>query len=387
MGNISCSHDEDYLGDNRKLIQAQGDNQQNANDVAASSQRKHSYSWLGSRMSQGNSRRDGVFCSAPVGHLPGTASSNQGNHSKFQISDTSQSSPEHGFNQYDMYPVSSSVNCTLPILKLREYNGEPLDWPEASGMFLSTVDRSTISDDEKMTHLKTLLTGPVKRALAGMGYSGVMYNTAWKTLERKFGQPHLIIGSQLTKIENHSQLRPYDSASFVIFVDTVGNFVNVLQQFDYSNSLFSSSNLDIIVNKLPADIKRRWFAHIETASHRSKLPNLIELNEWLQEETLVQERLKIAATNQFPESSYRGKQNSVRSGRDQPKNSTFTNDREIRFQKCPLDDGDHPLWKCDKFKKKLTVTERSEAVKQANLCFNCLTGKHCARDCKSKLQC
>ena len=142
----------------------------------------------------------------------------------------------------------------------------------------------------------------------------------------------------------------------------------------------------MIVNRLPADIKRRWFAHIETASHRSKLPNLIELNEWLQEESLVQERMKTAATKQFPESSDGGKLNSVRSGRYQPKNSTFTNDREIRFQKRPLDDGDRPLWKCNKFKK-LSVTKRSDAVKQANLCFKCLTGKHRARDCKSKLKC
>ena len=306
LGKIGCSDDEDYLGENRKLIQAQGDNQQNANNVAASSQWKYSNSWLRSLMSQGNSRRDGVFGSAPVRQLPGPVSSNQGQHSKFKISDTSQSSPKHGFNQHDMYPVSSAVIRTLPKLKLREYNGDPLDWPEWSGMFLSTVDRSTISNDEKMTHLKTL-TGPAQRTLAGMGYSGVMYNTAWKTLERKCGHSHLIIGSKSTKIQNHPQLRPYDSANFVIFVDTVGNFVNVLQQFGYSNDLFSSSNLDMIVNKLPADMKRRGFAHIETASHRSRLPNLIELNEWLQEESLVQERMKTAATKQFPESSYRGK--------------------------------------------------------------------------------
>ena len=112
-------------------------------------------------------------------------------------------------------------------------------------MFLSTVGRSTISDDEKMTHLKILLTGPAKWALTGIGYSGVMYETAWKTLESKFGQPHLITGSQLTKTENHQQIRPYNIASFVIFVDTVGNFVNVLQQFGYSNDLLSSSNLDM----------------------------------------------------------------------------------------------------------------------------------------------
>ena len=68
LGNISYSDDEDFLGENRKLIKAQGYNQQNenANDVAASSQRKQSDSWLGSLMSQGNSRRDGVFDSAAV---------------------------------------------------------------------------------------------------------------------------------------------------------------------------------------------------------------------------------------------------------------------------------------------------------------------------------
>ena len=81
-----------------------------------------------------------------------------------------------------MYPVRFAVNRTLPKLKLREYNHDPLDWTEWSGMFLSTVNRSTMSDDEKMTHLKTLLTGPVNRAQAGMGYSGVMYDRAWRIL-------------------------------------------------------------------------------------------------------------------------------------------------------------------------------------------------------------
>ena len=120
MGNISCSDDEDYLGENRKFIQALGDNQRNANDVAASSQRKYSNSWLGSLMSQRNSRRSGVFGSALVRYLPVTVSSNKGQHRNIEISDTSQSSLKHDFNQYDIYAVSSAVNCTFPKLKLRE---------------------------------------------------------------------------------------------------------------------------------------------------------------------------------------------------------------------------------------------------------------------------
>ena len=37
-----------------------------------------------------------------------------------------------------------------------------------------TVDNRHIPDSEKMSHLKTLLTGKAKAAVSGMGYSGVV---------------------------------------------------------------------------------------------------------------------------------------------------------------------------------------------------------------------
>ena len=91
-------------------------------------------------MLQGNSGRDYVISSAPIRHLPGSKSSNQWQHSKFGISDTSQSSPKDSFNQYDIYPLGSLVNCVLSAFKLREFNGDALCLPESSGIFLSTID-------------------------------------------------------------------------------------------------------------------------------------------------------------------------------------------------------------------------------------------------------
>ena len=190
LGNISCSDDENYLGENRKLNQAQVDNQQNAIDIAASSQRKYSNNWLVSLMSQKNSRKDGVLGSAPVRHPPGTVSSNQGQHSKFEISDTSQSSPKHGFNQYEMDPVSSSVTRTLPKLKLREYSGDPLDWAEWSSMFLSTVE------NKKNNAFKNAVNWASKKSAGWIGLFERYVRHSLETLVRKFGLPHLIIGSQ-----------------------------------------------------------------------------------------------------------------------------------------------------------------------------------------------
>ena len=108
----------------------------------------------------------------------------------------------------DVNPPAPPVRThrSLPKLKLREFDGNPIDWPEWSGMFLATIDSSDISRDEKMSHLKTLLTGKAKRAVSGMGYSGTMYEEAWKTLQRKFGQPHHIVSSQLAKMKNLTEL-------------------------------------------------------------------------------------------------------------------------------------------------------------------------------------
>ena len=282
--------------------------------------------------------------------------------------------PSNVFSQRDnfinphhpMSPLVSSSQRSLPKLKLREFDGNPLDWPEWSGMFQATVHNSPISRDEKMSHLKTLLTGKAKRAVNGMGFSGAMYDEAWKTLERKFGQPHHIVSSQLAKIQSFSQVRFNDLGALVEFADTVSSFVNILQQFGYSNDLFSSSNLDIAVSKLPLDTKRRWFAFIETPGKAFKAPNLIEFNSWLQEEAQVHERLlqfsPTISKFESAKSNFEKKSDFKRSSK--PNESTFSSndDKDKSEVKCPLDGSNHRIWNCDKFKS-MKTDERYSFVK------------------------
>ena len=71
-----------------------------------------------------------------------------------------------------------SSSSQLPKLKLSSFDGNPLEWPEWSNMFKATVHYRDISDSQKMSHLKTLLTGKAKSAISGMGYSGEFYAQA-----------------------------------------------------------------------------------------------------------------------------------------------------------------------------------------------------------------
>ncbi len=71
-----------------------------------------------------------------------------------------------------------SFRSNLPKLKLPEVSEDPLEWPEWAGLFQVTVHAAHITDSTKKQHLKTLVTGKAKEAIADLGFSGEMYHAA-----------------------------------------------------------------------------------------------------------------------------------------------------------------------------------------------------------------
>ena len=60
------------------------------------------------------------------------------------------STMKHTTPQVIYQPVPSSGASGLPKLKLTEFSGDPLEWPEWSGLFDVVVHQKPISDTEKM---------------------------------------------------------------------------------------------------------------------------------------------------------------------------------------------------------------------------------------------
>ena len=169
-------------------------------------------------------------------------------------------SPRAGLLRYNSGYAGSS---SLTKLKLNNFDGNPIEWPEWASMFIATVDQRPIPDSEKMSHLKTLLTGKARSAISGMGYSGQFYGAAWSILERKFGRPHVIIDAQLESLRKASQVKPHNSTGLIIFSVFVSNFVNELKEYKQIGDLQSSSTLYMVVDKLPQVLKAKWWFYID----------------------------------------------------------------------------------------------------------------------------
>ena len=95
--------------------------------------------------------------------------------------------------------ITSKRNDQLPEWKLSQYSGDPLQGHEWYGQFKSAIDNQSLTDDVKLTYLKTLVTGKAKTAIAEFAYCGEMYKDAPRIIEGKFDQPQAVVSEHLDK--------------------------------------------------------------------------------------------------------------------------------------------------------------------------------------------
>ena len=103
--------------------------------------------------------------------------------------------PSQGSNIVSNARDDYFIRSSLPKLKLAEFSGDTLEWPEWSQLFQAIVHAANIDDSVKMNHLKIMVTGKAKEAIAGLGYTAEMYNVAWNVLVRNFGKPQMVVNA------------------------------------------------------------------------------------------------------------------------------------------------------------------------------------------------
>ena len=126
--------------------------------------------------------------------------------------------------------VQSGVASGLPELKLTEFSGDSLEWPECLVLIYVVGHQKQISDTEKINYLKTSLTGQAKATISGMGFSSESNYYAWVVLREKYSRSYVIANAQFLQILTHPQVWHNNSKSIVKFADVVTIVANTLTQ-------------------------------------------------------------------------------------------------------------------------------------------------------------
>ena len=275
-----------------------------------------------------------------------------------------------------------SRKAHLPEWKLAQFDRNSLNWHKWFGQFKSTVDSAVLTDDTKLTYLKTLVTGKAKTATGEFSYSGVMYKDALATMQRKFGQPHAIVGAHLDKLNTFPPLKMHNSENVIRFPSAISGLVAVFKSLSFNDDLQRVNLLNQAVSKLPPYLKEAWSMRI--VRHNWQRPTLLDSNNWLKEKprgmkdyvysTLMQKKNEEPVK---PKTTKLFEANSQVTSKAQDK---------TKFPPCVLCKDGHALWNCAAFKEK-NATQRAKYVAEHKLCFACLNGNRSVRQYSRAKKC
>ena len=142
----------------------------------------------------------------------------------------------------------------------------------------------------------------------------------------------------------------HNSASIIDFSQVVNSFVSVLSAEKCFSDLQSSSNLSLVVSKLPFNLRESWLGFIE----RLSVVNLITgFRDWLQQKAAVHERLLMSNTSTFAQLEQNDKlrKHQVLAS-NVVKTSNNNQSANVRKDQCPSCNQSHKIWKCSSFLSK-----------------------------------
>ncbi|XP_074641202.1 uncharacterized protein LOC141898948 [Tubulanus polymorphus] len=176
-----------------------------------------------------------------------------------------------------------STSVSLPKLSIAKFSGDIMQYQEFWDHFETSIHKNeNLSDVEKMTYLKSLLTGEALDAIAGLTISNANYEVAVKLLCERFGDTQVLINAHYVNLielpvstNQTAKLRqPLDN------IERHLRSLEVLKQ-DVNQSVFVS----IIMSKLPKaclvtiEIQKEKDEKWTVKSLRESLDNFISARE------------------------------------------------------------------------------------------------------------
>ena len=165
---------------------------------------------------------------------------------------------------------------TLPPIELRQFSGNPVDWPEFIENFHSRVYfKTTFDDNLRMERLCSVLDGEAKRVIEAIGKSGRFYATALKTLKRDFGNPLLVSHAKLKLLFDQTQIKGADRMSLRRFHQHLKINNTWLLSMGYDTPILSNENLTKAILRLPTFLRREFFKATRDSNMVDSSVNLI----------------------------------------------------------------------------------------------------------------
>lgn len=299
----------------------------------------------------------------------------------------------------------------LPSIEIPIFDGDPLKFRSFINAFEQGIETKTDSMQDRLYYLEQFTTGQPKNLVRSFLHMDpyVGYNEAKRQLEWNFGNIIKVTSAFMDKALNWSVLKGDDGPALRSYAFFLRSCYNTMQSADIEAELENSTNMRILVSKLPFGLREKWRMVVcnirERHDCKARFNDILEFLEKQARAALdpifgetqnQKERMSYKALKSTPKFSYKTKGSSFATSVtpvSEQANSKLKLDHshagEIRNaseKQCLFCDKDHSMEMCDAFKQKPNK-DKVDFIKAKGLCFGCLRKGHMSKSCPKRMSC
>ncbi|XP_008183125.1 uncharacterized protein LOC103309446 [Acyrthosiphon pisum] len=273
----------------------------------------------------------------------------------------------------------------LPPVKIPEFSGNIQDWEPFFDSFRSAIhEENSFTSAHKFYYLRSYLTGAALDLIKAVPMTDANYYVAIERLKQRYDNKSLTIQSHIRSLLESPHVENATATELQQLHSHVCTHIAALKALDQPVDKWDAWLITIISMRLDKDTLHGWQLH----QRNTQLPRYVDLEEFLADRCVAMEtsyqfssEREGTSTNSVPHQRSRG----YKINNNSAKLTLLTNKND-RDNKCTHCSGKHWLFFCDSFKE-LDVNSRLTVVRDAKLCFNCLSPYHQKDYCKSKYSC
>lgn len=273
-------------------------------------------------------------------------------------------------------PKSASNMVKLPKIDLPQFDGRYENWQSFQDLFLASVDKNnSLSSAQKLQYLKSCAKGEAANLIKSFTVTDQNYREAWSLLTDRYDNKRELVSAQLKRLFNQPEVRSQSATHLQSLIDVTNECTRSLKVLGRPMDTCEDFIVHIVTEKLDPESRREWAKSLKG----SDPPTFDEL------QLFIDNHIRgLHASGSQPTTNYRGEGKSRHQAQG-PGRQTSSHHSSTE-ENCPNCKGTHPLFRCQSFRD-LSIEDRMNTARQAQLCFNCLRHDHRSVDCKSFSTC
>lgn len=287
--------------------------------------------------------------------------------------------------------------ASLPPREIPYFDGDPFRFHEFMRSFEEVVEKKADSPGDCLHFLEQYTRGQPKELVRSCQHMipSQGYLRAKALLKENFGNEVKIAASYMEKALSWKVIRSEDAKALQEYGLFLRSCCNAMQDINYMNELNLTTNMQVILSKLPYKLKDKWrVVAYELKERRHNQTTFTDIVDF------IERQVKILSDPVFGNiqdvTPAGGKKMNIRTIQPKARSSfatTITAVPELKehgkittYRSCLFCSGEHSLDVCNKLTRR-SHSEKMNFLKTKGICFGCLHTGHFSRDCKKRSIC